>query len=396
MTTTSYIALAILIVSFVLFVTDYFPTSITAICASIAFVLAGINKPAEFVSGFSNSINLFILGISVISDAMAETGCTAFLGTKIMSHVKCSERVTLIIVMALAAIFSMFLSNTSVLIIFLSIAAAMVGGSEGKLKKKNFYMAIGIATVAGGGCTLIGSTTQLAVSAMLPKFGLKTIGMWDLMLPGFPVVILLLLWYYFIGYPLQVKTFDFPDPETPMQFPQKDGNPVNKIRMWIPLIVLVVCIAMTIKGFNLALIGMGGAMFVVVVGCIDGRKMWKTRDWNMYGTIAGAMGFATGIANSGIAKIIGEGCVVLLGKSSPHLLYLAIFVLLAAATTNVVTNIGTALVYTPIVIGVAQTLGTDPMPYVLGVIWGANMPYSTPIGAMITTMTLQGGYRFRD
>ena len=40
--------------------------------------------------------------------------------------------------------------------------------------------------------------------------------------------------------------------------------------------------------------------------------------------------------------------------------------------------------------------GFNAMPFVVGVVWGANMPYSTPIGASVITMTMQGGYRFKD
>jgi len=48
------------------------------------------------------------------------------------------------------------------------------------------------------------------------------------------------------------------------------------------------------------------------------------------------------------------------------------------------------------IVAVANTLDFNAMPFVIGVIWAANMPYSTPIGASVITMTMQGGYRFKD
>ena len=123
------------------------------------------------------------------------------------------EKGTLIVLMALAAIFSMFLSNTSVVVIFMSIAAAMAASSNGKFKKKNLYMGVGIASVVGGGCTLIGSTTQLSINALLPDYGIEPMGMWTLFPPGIAVVVLMLLWYFFFGYKIQEKSFDFPDPD---------------------------------------------------------------------------------------------------------------------------------------------------------------------------------------
>ena len=41
-------------------------------------------------------------------------------------------------------------------------------------------------------------------------------------------------------------------------------------------------------------------------------------------------------------------------------------------------------------------MGFNTLPFIIGVIWGANMPFSTPIGASVITMTMQAGYRFKD
>ena len=108
------------------------------------------------------------------------------------------------------------------------------------------------------------------------------------------------------------------------------------------------------------------------------------------------VGFAAGIDSSGAAKLLAEKGIALLGVNSAPMLYLAVFVVFGTVLTNVMTNIGTALILTPIAIAVANTLGFNVVPFVIGVVWAANMPYSTPIGASVITMTMQGGYRFKD
>lgn len=397
----AYIALVILIVTLILFATEFFKPAITAIGSSLAMCICGITTPADVTGGFSNTVTLFCFGIAVVGSALAETGCAAYLGQKLMGVFRFGEKGTLIVLMALAAVFSMFLSNTSVVVIFMSIAAAMAASSDGKFKKKNLYMGIGMASVAGGGCTLIGSTTQLSINALLPEYGIEQMGMWTLFGPGIGVVILMLAWYFFFGYKMQEKVFDFPDPdeaETGSAKPAelKQGNPKD-IRMWIPLIVLVVCIGLTIYGWqNIAIVGLLGAVLVCMFGSISVKRMWETTDWNTLGVIAGGVGFAAGVKASGAADLIANACIKLLGADSPAILYLAVFVILATIMTNIMTNIGTALILTPIAITVAATLGFNVMPFVVGIVWGANMPFSTPIGASVITMTMQGGYRFKD
>jgi len=399
----AYIALVILLITLILFATEFFKPAVTAIGASLAMCICGITKPADVTSGFSNTVTLFCFGIAVVGAALTETGCAAFLGKKLMSLFRFGEKGTLIVLMALAAVFSMFLSNTSVVVIFMSIAAAMASSSNGKFKKKNLYMGVGIASVVGGGCTLIGSTTQLSINALLPDYGVEPMGMWTLFPPGIAVVVLMLLWYFFFGYKIQERSFDFPDPDEveaaegkskPAELVEADPK---SIKMWLPLVILVLCITLTIIEWqNIAVVGLLGAMLVCMTGCISVKRMWETTDWNTLGVIAGGVGFAAGVKASGAADLIANKCVELLGSGSPGILYLAVFCVLATIMTNIMTNIGTALILTPIAIAVSGMLGLNAMPFVVAVVWGANMPYSTPIGASVITMTMQGGYRFKD
>lgn len=397
----AYLALGIILAALILFATELFKPAVTAISASLLMCILGIIKPADVTGGFSNTVTLFCFGIAVVGSALSETGCAAYLGKKIMSVFKFGEKGTLLILMAMAAIFSMFLSNTSVVVIFMSIAAAMAASSGGKFKKKNLYMGIGVASVAGGGCTLIGSTTQLSINALLPEYGVDPMGMWTLFAPGIGVVVVMLIWYALFGYKMQLKTFDFPDPDEVQEEGKpapvlKEGNPKD-FRMWVPLVVLVFCITLTIIGWqNIAIVGLLGAMLVCMFGSISVKRMWETTDWNTLGVIAGGVGFAAGVKSSGAADLVANFFINMLGANSAGILYLAVFVILATVMTNVMTNIGTALILTPIAITIANTLGFNAMPFVVGVVWGANMPYSTPIGASVITMTMQGGYRFKD
>lgn len=68
-----YVALAIIGVTIILFATEAFKTSITAILSSLAMVLVGINTPKNLTSGFSNSAMLFCFGIAVVGTALSES-----------------------------------------------------------------------------------------------------------------------------------------------------------------------------------------------------------------------------------------------------------------------------------------------------------------------------------
>ena len=81
----------------------------------------------------------------------------------------------------------------------------------------------------------------------------------------------------------------------------------------------------------------------------------------------------------------------------PIPLILSLFMLIMSITTNIVSNNAAAVIGTPIAIGIAQQLQVDPEPFILAVLFGANMSYATPFGYQSNLLILSaGGYKFSD
>ena len=71
--------------------------------------------------------------------------------------------------------------------------------------------------------------------------------------------------------------------------------------------------------------------------------------------------------------------------------------LLMTIMTNVVSNNAAAVIGTPISISIAQQIGAPIEPFILAVIFGANMSFATPIGYQTNLLIMSaGGYRFTD
>jgi di/tricarboxylate transporter len=71
--------------------------------------------------------------------------------------------------------------------------------------------------------------------------------------------------------------------------------------------------------------------------------------------------------------------------------------LMMAVLTNVVSNNAAAVIGTPIAIGIAQRLGMPLEPFVLAVLFGANLSFVTPMAYQTNVMIMNsGGYRFGD
>jgi len=76
---------------------------------------------------------------------------------------------------------------------------------------------------------------------------------------------------------------------------------------------------------------------------------------------------------------------------------LSAFILIMTVLANIVSNNAAAVIGTPIAIATAQQLGVDPMPFVLAVLFGANMSFATPFGYQTNLLILSAdGYKFSD
>jgi di/tricarboxylate transporter len=71
--------------------------------------------------------------------------------------------------------------------------------------------------------------------------------------------------------------------------------------------------------------------------------------------------------------------------------------LLMTVMTNIVSNNAAAAIGTPIAISIAGQLDVSADPFILAVLFGANMSFATPYGYQTNLLVMSaGGYKFSD
>jgi di/tricarboxylate transporter len=142
-----------------------------------------------------------------------------------------------------------------------------------------------------------------------------------------------------------------------------------------------------------AFIGVG---LMIVLGCIGWRDVGRSLPIAVILLIVASLAMGKALVATGMAQYLAAGFVGAAG-GLPTPAIISAFILVMAVLTNIVSNNAAAVIGTPIAIAAAQQLEIDPMPFVLAVLYGANMSFATPFGYQTNLLILStGGYRFVD
>ncbi len=154
----------------------------------VGLVLTGVLGPEEAFSGFANEIIIVLCSIFVLSGALARTGVMDRLAVWIAKNSGSSELRALAILTAVSTVTSAFLSNTTTTAVLIPTVMALcrkTGLSPGRL-----LMPVAFASLLGGTCTLIGTSTNLAASGMVAKLGQAPFSMFEFTALGSLIAVL--------------------------------------------------------------------------------------------------------------------------------------------------------------------------------------------------------------
>src|SRR5690606_28968237 len=113
--------------------------------------------------------------------------------------------------------------------------------------------------------------------------------------------------------------------------------------------------------------------------CLHWDEAWSAIDTRLVLLIVTSLALGTMLSGTGATDYIAERFVAVTDGLSPPVI-LAIFLLLLGLLNELISNNAVAVIFTPIGIGIAEQLGTPAMPFVLAVLFGANVGFITPIG----------------
>lgn len=173
-----FIVIGLLLVAVVLFATEKISVDLVTLCLLCVLVLTGILNVQEAFAGFGNEVIVMLGSIFIIGAALRDTGVLDTLGS-VLARVTGGhpQRVAVGMMGSVGAI-SAFMNNTTVTAMFLGPVVGMARRLH--ISPSRLLMPLSFASILGGTCTLIGTSTNVAVSGAMKHLGLAEVGMFEI------------------------------------------------------------------------------------------------------------------------------------------------------------------------------------------------------------------------
>ena len=193
------IVLFIILLAFVLFVSETLPIDVVAITVLSMLLITGQLTPAEGISGFSNPAVITIAILFVLSHALQKTGVLEYLVIKINQLVSRSLVIGLAVYLVSIALASALVNNTAIVAIFMPVTIRMA--EKYHISPSKVLMPLSYAAILGGTLTLIGTSTNLLVNSIFVKSGPYTpLGMFEFSRYGIFLLVVGLTYVVLIAY----------------------------------------------------------------------------------------------------------------------------------------------------------------------------------------------------
>ena len=196
MSLSAIFTLAVLVATVALMAREFLSPDYLLLGALMVLAASGILSPEQALSGFSNPALATIGGLFLVAAGVRATGMidrvTAFMFGEESSLAQVLSRLT-----TLTGVASAFLSNTA--IVALGIPALDRWARDRGISPSKLLIPLSYASILGGLCTLIGTSTNVVMDGLMRANGIDGLGFFELAVVGVPLLAVGILYLTFVA-----------------------------------------------------------------------------------------------------------------------------------------------------------------------------------------------------
>ena len=179
----------VLIVMTLLLVRERFEADLVMFTALLVLIAGGVVPLSQALSGFANPGMLTIAFLFGVAGAVQNTGLLSRLGPLLLGY-RSGWRIVLLRFLPIVSVLSAFINNTPIVSMLIPVISRW--SRQHKLPPSRFLIPLSYATILGGMCTLIGTSTNLVVHGLMVEHGLPGFSFFELARVGVPVALTVL------------------------------------------------------------------------------------------------------------------------------------------------------------------------------------------------------------
>jgi di/tricarboxylate transporter len=390
---------------------DKVRADVVALAGAAVLLMTGVVRPIQVQSAFASPAIVTLASLFVIAYAMELSGLLDAAIKRLVGLCRLIGRAGLWIVIAVAGAASAFLNNTPIVVL----TAPMVrqAATTLNLSPKRFLMPLSYAAVLGGGCTLIGTSTNLLVNDMATASGQARFGIFEITPVG--VIVALAGGLYllmFSGRLIREGDTDAEAAEAVVGKRQDVGLagaqvgaasafvPERRLRPLKALASLAVFVAVVaLAAMNVAPIAacaFAGAVLLILIRVVTADEAYSGLRPDVLMLIAGMLVLGIALRVSGLADAATISLISGLDGLNP-LLALIILYGVTLFATELLSNATVAVLFTPVAVSMGEALQVSPRPFLVAVMMAGSAAFATPFGYQTNALVYQlGGYNYLD
>jgi len=430
--------LAIMVWMAVWWMTEATDLTVTSLLPIVCFPLFGVAGLDAAAAPYAEGIIFLFLGSFIVALAIQRWGLGLRMSLIILGWFGTRQPVIVAGIMAVTALFSMFISNTATVAMMLPIAVSIIAlaarssakaGATGEPdpRAKNFPVCLLLATAyassIGGIATIIGTPPNVILISFLrestaPEFQLEiSFAQWMMWGLPFSLVFLLVAWFVLVRLLFPLPSSDVEGSrEMIREELEKMGKVTRGEKLTMAVFLVTVMLWMTrplltklnlgnaadpffpLGGLNDSTIVVGAALLLFLIPCRQSNGTstflmnWdtaKTLPWNVLLLFGGGLSLAAAIKENQVAEFLGHQLAFLDGL--PDVIIILLVVTLVVFLTELTSNIATTASVLPVLAGLAMELEIHPALLAIPAAMSASCAFMLPVATAPNAIVFGGG-----